>query len=63
MLKFLNYVTAGFKISYDKSTDYIEYYTTSSKDRKTKTDENDILKKLPHRSSPQVLILHRGSDR
>ena len=38
MLKFLNYVTAVFKISYDKSSDYIGYYTTLSKDGKS--DEN-----------------------
>lgn len=39
MFKFINYVTAVFKIGYDKSADYLGYYTSSTSDKKDNNED------------------------
>ena len=43
MRKFINYVTAVFKIGYDKGADYLGYYTSPSTGEHPNTTEDDTL--------------------
>ena len=40
-MKFINYITAVFKIGYDKSSDYLGYYTSSTAVDKLDNDNLD----------------------